>query len=282
MKPSYGPTALEEFRIDVPAANLRSHHPGDSQATPAAKFVWGTSSADQHMHIHTIGWSNKDGEPVDRSSQWGSQFDKPRHYMPDGATELNTDLPSGPAVVLDIRQALAERSDGVAITKSVIDPALEALFAVADPQEKASFFQRLLLRSLNDEMAGSEVALQQFPHFLDQEAVFALTDRIKRETGQKVEVLFHEPASVDEANQGHLADEDPASHLGGAHGALHERRVLIGENWDLRRFQNGATGHTIVNFDPNLACSPDSALVAGAYFVPAERREEFVSRLFKE
>lgn len=281
MNTPFGLSDLEEFRIDVPAANLRSHHPGDSQATPAAQFVWGKSSAGQYMQIHTIGWEKVGGGRVERSSQWGSQFDKPRHYMEGGATDLDTNLPSGPAVVLDIRQALAERSDGVAITKSVIDPALEALFTAADPQEKARFFKRLLLRSLDDQMAGSELALQQFPHFQDQEAVHALMEGIERETGHKVEVLFHEPASVDEANQGHLAAEDPDSHLGGAHGALHERGVLIGENWDLRRLGNGTTGHTIVNFDPNLACSPDSALVAGAYFVPDNRRADFVARLFQ-
>jgi len=283
MKAPYGPSFLEDLRIDVPAANLRSHHPDDSQAVPEAYFTWGKSSAGQHMHLHGLRWRKVgvDGEQfVDRSSQWGSQFDKPRHYMENGATDIETDLPSGPGVVVDIREALAQKSNGLAITKDVIDEGLEAAFASADPQEKAHFFRRILLRSLTDEMAGSEVALQQFPHFRDQEAVHTLADRVKAETGLDVAVLFHEPASVDEANQGHLAAENPETHEGGAHGALHQRGILIGENWDLSRFVAGTTGNTLVHFDPNLGASPDSALVAGGYFIPSDRREEVIRALF--
>jgi len=266
--------------------NIICHHPHDSQAAPAAREVIKTSSAGQHMAINTLGWvdpRNPEDPLGPRSSQWGTQFDKPNHFIAGGEIVFDTSVVSGPAIVLDIRTQLEASGDPMEITAEVIRTALAELFKKVDPDKEANkpHFARVLLRTLSDEQANSQVALENFPYFLNQEAVFALIDGIKESTGQAVLALFNEPPSVDEVNQGHLACCNPETNLGGAHGALHDRGVLIGENFDFRNFPNGTLGYAMVHFDPNwINVSPDSALVSNAYFVPTEKVVEVNRALF--
>ncbi len=282
MKTPFGSNELDEYRIDVPAVNQRSRHPHDAKAEMDFPEFWGKSSAGNHMLIHTGVWKNADGTTMGRGTQWGAQFDAPNHYKEGGATSVDKSKVNGKAIVVDLRAELAELSDGKKITADVVSKALERILGRADISTLSKYFGRVLLRTLDDSQAASEVSMNSFPYFENQAAVFALLDGIKEATGTTVEVVFNEPPSVDEANEGHLAHEDPEDHSGGAHGAFDSRNVIIGENWDFRNFEHGQSGVTMVFFDPNLAGSPDSDLVSGAYFVPSEKIEDVKRVMFSE
>ncbi len=271
---------LDQYKISISADNPRGRHPHDSKARLQIEEGWRGSSTGQHMALDNAVWRNPDGTLTGRSTQWGSQVDRPPHYLADGSTEVETDRLNGPAIAIDFRGALMELSDGFAITAKVVRKALEDLFSLINIEDiSGKIWERVLLRTLNDEQAHSETPLERFPYFANPEAVNALIEGISERTGQRAKVVFNEPPSVDEANQGYLATTSEDGH-GGAHGAFHKHDVLIGESWDLSALENGQTGVTVVDFDPLMEGSQDSALVSNGYFIPrkkiAEVREQIL------
>lgn len=267
-KGQFGPQELEKYRIDLPFNVPRARHPHDSQAVLSFEQVLGQSSAGQHMVVSQAVLRGADGAVSGRSTQEGSHFDTPRHFRADGATDIDRTVINGPAKVLDLRALLTGYSDGLAITSDVIRHALGSIFGTgAVPMDKS--WERLLIRTLPDRMADSDVALAQFPYFEGPEAVKILLDTVREKTQKEVKAVFNESPSVDEANQGHLLTAATDGN-GGAHGAFHERGVVIGENWDLRNARSGDRGVVSVFFDPAMAGSKDSVLVSGAYFIPED------------
>lgn len=267
-----GPAELEQYRIDVPANLGRGRHPHDSNAKLHFTEVLKESTAGQHMLVHSANWRNRDRSVAGRSSQWGTQFDTPYHFADGGAHNIDKSLVSGPAVVLDLREALANSGNTLKITSAVIRAALRRVFALDKLDGvNPAIWQRVLLRTLTDKLANSEIPLRKFPYFHSPEAVDTLVAGIRNGSGgQALKVIMCEPPSVDEADQGHLA-EASGDGEGGAHGALHRNSVLIGENFDFRPLNNGDYGVTLVNFDPVMAGSPDSDLISGAYFFPNQK-----------
>lgn len=263
----FGPHELEQYRIDLPYNIPRARHPHDSQAMLGHEQVLSRSSTGQHMVVHNAVLRDSGGQMGGRSTQWGSQFDTPHHFLADGATSIDRSIVSGPARVLDLRAPLAGYSDGLAITTDVIRHALDQAFGTG------AVWERLLIRTLPDDLAKSKVALARFPYFETTEAVGTLLDTIRERTGVRVKVVFNEPPSVDEVNQGHLATPAPDGN-GGAHGAFHQQGVVIGENWDFRGLRGGDRGVVTVFFDSAMHQSPDSVLASGAYFFPEDVVEQ--------
>ena len=220
------------------------------------EIVVETSSAKAHMIVNRV--------KVDRSTQDGTQFDLPCHFIDSPEMLPLSDL-RGKAVVIDLRQL----SDDKAITQEVVESALSRAFSLEGENFEVNLpaYQRVLLRMLDDVSANCTVPLREFPYFVDQSAVEALTNVIKINTGMDVRVLCVESPSVDEVNQGHLVRPDQDG-LGGAHGALHERKIWIGENWDFRNMTNGRVGNLEIDFNHLLAGSPDSLLVNAAFLMP--------------
>lgn len=275
----FGPPELEKYRIDVSPDSPRGRHPHDSQAQRVFETVLEKSSADQHMAIQQMFWKNQDGTPSGRSTQWGSQFDTPQHFYKEGASDVDRTLVSGPARVVDLRPELEGESDGLAITSKVVQAWFERTMGglqIGESQNKT--WKRILLQTLKSEQAMATSPMSQFPYFADPEVVNFFINKIWTTTGVGVKVVYHEPPSVDEVNQGHLLHPNNIQQ-GGAHGAFYKNGVIIGENWDLQRFTEGQTGIVRVFFDSTMNGAKDAVAVSGAYFFPEENLEE-VRKIF--
>lgn len=267
------PTPWEDKKISLPATHPRARHPHDPLTTPRSEEVLSTSSAGQHMAVGRVSWKDEThGKYHGRSTQTGSHFDTRYHFQEDGAKEIDTGRIQGSATVIDLREYLVKKSDGLAITVDLIRTWVERSL---DHFHKRSFgkahWERILLRTLNDDQANSEQALEEFPYWDSAEAVSIFIESIKEKTGVDVLVILHESPSVDRVDQGCLAESSDDG-KGGAHGAFAEKGVIIGENFDFRKCRDGAQGAVAVMLDANqLEAIEDAVPVSHAFFFPNGR-----------